>query len=269
VDEVKDTIFLKIKQGEIPRHLAVIMDGNGRWAASRGKPRVEGHKAGANSVDNLLHSCVKIGIPAVSLYAFSTENWKRPDAEISALFELLNFYLKRKVKTMIKNGISLRVSGDVSRLPERSRELLKSSIEKTASLNKLILNICINYGSRDELLMGIGKLIKKRIALGDIKKISSIPEWSEVEENLYTHGLPDIDLLIRTAGEKRLSNFMLLQSAYAELYFTDVLWPDFNETQLCNAIVEFQTRTRKFGGLAENKRYKTSLEQEKTNGKFT
>ncbi|MDH4261816.1 MAG: polyprenyl diphosphate synthase [Spirochaetia bacterium] len=246
-----DTILLKVKKGELPSHLAIIMDGNGRWAARRKLLRVEGHKAGATAVDKIIQASIQIGIPVLSLYAFSTENWKRPETEVNALFELLNFYLKRKAKSLIKNGISLRVSGDISKLPLKSRKLLNETITNTSSLNKLILNLCINYGSRDELLIAVEKLIKKRIVLGDIKKISSLPEWNEIEENLYTNGLPDIDLLIRTAGEKRLSNFMLLQSAYAELYFTDIEWPDFGESELLKALIEYQRRTRKFGGLVE------------------
>jgi len=252
VDTDKDTIFPLLKKGQVPRHLAVIMDGNGRWANRKGLHRIEGHKAGADSVDRIIRACVNLEIPVLSLYAFSTENWKRPDREISALFDLLNYYLKKKFKTLIKNEISLKISGDIARLPPRSRELLKNTIEKTANSKKLILNLCINYGSRDEILMAIEKLVKKRIAMGDIKKISSQPTWQEFEENLYTGDLPDIDLLIRTAGEKRLSNFMLLQSAYAELYFTDVLWPDFDEKELFHAIDEFQKRVRKFGGLTED-----------------
>lgn len=238
---------------DIPQHLAIIMDGNGRWATRQGQARVEGHKAGVLAVDKVLQSSLKIGIPVLSLYAFSTENWRRPQVEVMALFELLNFYLKRKVRTMVENGISLRISGDISRLPEKSAKLLTKTIEKTAQGDKLILNVCINYGSRDELQLAIEKLIKKRIVHGDIKKISSLPTWGEIEENLYTHGLPDIDLLIRTAGEKRLSNFMLLQSAYAELYFTDVLWPDFDENELLHAVEDFRKRIRKFGGLVEKK----------------
>lgn len=258
MNDNKDIIYPLISKGELPRHLAIIMDGNGRWAAQKGKPRVEGHKAGAVAVDHIIQSCIKIGIPVLSLYAFSTENWKRPETEIKALFDLLNFYLKKKINTMVKNGISLKISGDISRLPVNSRELIKSAIERTASLKKFTLNVCINYGSRDEVLAAIEKLIKKRIALGDIKRISTLPEWAELEENLYTHGLPDIDLLIRTAGEQRLSNFMLLQAAYAELYFTEVAWPDFNEKELLKAIMEFQNRIRKFGGLIESQGVNTA-----------
>ena len=260
MNDNNETIYPLIQQGDLPHHLAVIMDGNGRWAAKRHLPRVEGHKAGAGSVDNIIQSCIKLGIPVLSLYAFSTENWKRPETEIKALFELLNFYLKKKINSMVKNGISLRISGDISRLPVKSQDLLKNAIIKTEKLNKLILNICINYGSRDELILAMDKLIKKRIALGDIKKITAMPTWAELEENLYSHGLPDIDLLIRTAGEKRLSNFMLLQAAYAELYFTETHWPEFDETELFRAIMEFQKRERKFGGLVEKKIMENSNE---------
>lgn len=237
-------------------HVAIIMDGNGRWASSKGLSRSEGHKAGADAVDNTIQACIKVGIPVLSLYAFSTENWNRPEKEVKSLFDLLNIYIKRKLSVMIKNGISLKVSGDISRLPAKSRQLLMDAVEKTdtktgkaSQPSKLLLNICLNYGSRDEVLTAFEKIIKNRISQGNISKISQKPSWSEVEENLFTHGLPDVDLLIRTAGEKRLSNFMLLQAAYAELYFTDINWPDFKENELLKAVGEFQRRTRKFGGL--------------------
>jgi len=247
----KDTVYPLIKEGKLPRHIAIIMDGNGRWASERGLPRMEGHRAGANAVDKVVTCCRKTGIPTLSLFAFSTENWKRPDNEVKALFDLLNIYLKKKLNTMIKNEICLRISGDTSRIPEKSRKLIDSAIQKTSSFTGMTLNICINYGSRDELLCAIEKIIKNRISSGDIKKISSKPEWREIEENLYTSGLPDVDLLIRTAGEQRLSNFLLLQAAYAELYFTATGWPDFSDQDIYLAIMEFQKRIRKFGGLNE------------------
>lgn len=248
----KDSIIPLIQREQLPQHIAIIMDGNGRWAARKGLPRTEGHKAGADTVDKIIRSCIELGTPVLSLYAFSTENWKRPDTEVKALFELLNFFINKKINTMVKNGISLRVSGDISRLPSKSRKLVEDGIKKTQSLKKLILNICINYGSRDEIQTAVEKLIKKRLLSGDLTKLSTRPEWAEIAENLYTAGLPDIDLLIRTAGEQRLSNFMLVQAAYSELFFSDSEWPDFSSADLYKAILEFQKRTRKFGGLTEN-----------------
>lgn len=224
-----------------PRHIAVIMDGNGRWAESRGLKRTEGHRAGTETVERLLDHLIKIKVPFVSLYAFSTENWRRPRTEITAIFKLLDEFIVTRLPKMIRQGVRIVTSGDISRLPKRSRELLQDAVKKTARGKRLTANFCLNYGSRAEILRAAelalaasrnGKLTEKQLARG-----------------LWQPAIPDVDLLVRTAGELRLSNFMLWQAAYAELYFTDKNWPDFGEQDVDAAIAEFKRRKRKFGGL--------------------
>lgn len=228
-----------------PKHIAVIMDGNGRWATARGLKRSEGHRAGTETVDKLLEHLIKIKIPYVSLYAFSTENWRRPRAEIGALFSLLDEFIKTRLTKMIANGVRIVTSGDISRLPKKTRELLADAIKKTARNKKLTANFCLNYGARDEIHRAAVSFAEAERG----KKTIRIPTEKQFRKLLWQPDLPDVDLLVRTAGELRLSNFMLYQAAYAELVFTDKTWPDFSDADVDAAIAEFGRRKRKFGAL--------------------
>ena len=228
-----------------PRHIAVIMDGNGRWATARGLKRSEGHRAGTETVDRLLDHLIKIRIPFVSLYAFSTENWRRPRAEISALFTLLNEFIASRLAKMIANGVRIVTSGDISRLPKKSRDLLHDAMKQTARNRKLTANFCLNYGARDEIHRAAVRFAEKHSGSRSIK----VPTEKQFRRLLWQPDLPDVDLLVRTAGEQRLSNFMFYQAAYAELVFTDKTWPEFSDADVDAAIAEFGRRKRKFGGL--------------------
>ncbi len=224
-----------------PKHIAVIMDGNGRWAETRGLKRTEGHRAGTETVERLLDHLIRIKVPFVSLYAFSTENWRRPRTEITAIFKLLDEFIIAKLPKMIKQGVRIVTSGDISRLPKRSRDLLADAVKKTARGRRLTANFCLNYGARAEILRAAELALAK-------SKNGRLTE-KQLESQLWQPALPEVDLLVRTAGELRLSNFMLWQAAYAELYFTDKNWPDFSESDIDTAIAEFARRKRKFGGL--------------------
>lgn len=230
----------------IPEHIAVIMDGNGRWAKHRGKIRNEGHREGANSVEAMLEACGDIGVKYLTLYAFSSQNWSRPKSEIDGLMGLLTHFLKIKTQSLIDNGIRLRVIGDVERLPAKSRKQLNKTIEKTAAGEDLTLYVALSYGSREEIVHASQKLMEKA-ASGEMA-----PEELTVDnfgDYLYTHDCPDPDLLIRTSGEFRISNFLLWQISYSEIYITDDFWPDFRRPQLEQAIASYQKRHRRFGGL--------------------
>lgn len=251
---------LALEKKNIPKHVAVIMDGNGRWAQKRGLARGEGHRAGANAIDLLLDTALEYNIQVVSLYAFSTENWKRPRTEIRSLFQLLDFFLQDRLSRLVDKDIRLQISGDIARLPTGSRKLLENALLKTANGKTMTANFCLNYGSKQEILRAVELLLQNRqqkfldednlqIREESVKKIFAAPKEKEFAGCLYTAKLPEVDLLIRTAGEKRLSNFLLYQAAYAELVFTDTLWPDFNRREFINCIDEYQRRTRKFGGL--------------------
>lgn len=223
----------------VPRHVGFIMDGNGRWAKQRNKPRNFGHQKGAENVEKVVSACFSCGIEYVSLYAFSTENWGRPEKEVKKIMELLYKFLIKYTKTLIKNEIRFIVSGDKSKLTEKLVELINKTEDITKSYHKT-LNIAINYGGKQEIVNAVNKLIK-----------SGKNEVSEedVQNALYTSELPDIDLVVRTSGEQRLSNFFIWQCAYAEFYFTDVLWPDFDENCLNDAIEWYLKRNRRFGKL--------------------
>lgn len=224
----------------VPRHVGIIMDGNGRWAKLRGKPRSYGHKKGADIIDEVVSACFDNGIEAVSLYAFSTENWVRPKEEIETIFGLLGILLDKKFSRLIKQHVRLTISGDIAPLPEKLRVKCLNAIENTKDFTGRTLNVALNYGSRTEITRACNLALK-----------SGKNEISEedIAANLYTAGLPDIDLVIRTSGEMRLSNFFLWQCAYAEFYFTDVLWPDFHKEELEKAIEWFSHRKRRFGGV--------------------
>lgn len=231
---------------EIPRHIAIIMDGNGRWAGARNLPRREGHRAGAESVEAVLRACGDIGVGYLTLYAFSSENWKRPESEIDALMGLLAHFLKEKTPTLMRNNVRLKVIGHLERLPERNRRQLRESVALTAANDGLTLVVALSYGSREEIVDAARALMRKAQE-GELD-----PDRLDVEtfsRHLYTADIPDPDLLVRTSGECRVSNFLLWQISYAEIVISEVLWPDFRREHLEAAIGEYQRRHRRFGGL--------------------
>lgn len=238
----------KIRKGmqdmKIPNHVAIILDGNGRWAKSKGMPRTYGHTTGAKNVEKIAEAAGNMGIRYLTLYAFSTENWNRPPEEVKALMNLLDSYLKNCIQTAKKNNMAVRVLGDISRLDERMQEKIRKLEESSADYDGLHLQIAINYGSRDEIVRAIRKL-GRDVEAGKIAP-DQISEES-FSSYLDTAGLPDPDLLIRTSGEERLSNFLLWQLAYAEFYFTDVPWPDFHEEDLRRAVEAYNQRDRRYG----------------------
>ena len=229
----------------VPRHVAIIMDGNGRWAQKRGLPRVAGHKAGAETVRRTMQAAVDHGVEALTLYAFSSENWKRSSQEISDLTGLMRFYLERELATLDKEGVKLRLIGDYSAFGPDLVARLDRAVDHTAGNRRLTLVVALNYGSRAEIAAAARRLAAKSSA-GEIDP-QAIDE-NAVAAELQTHGLPELDLLIRTSGEVRLSNFLLWQAAYAELLFVDTLWPDFDEQAFADAVALFGARERRFGG---------------------
>ena len=238
----------QINTAHLPKHIAIIMDGNGRWAKKQGMQRVFGHKKGVNAVREVVEASTELGIQALTLYTFSTENWSRPKSEVSTLMSILVSSLRKELKLFQKNNICLRAIGDIHGLPEKAQDELIHTIEKTKNNTGLALNLALNYGAREELIRAV-KSISKRIVNNELR-IEEIDE-NTINNHLYTFNLPDVDLLIRTSGELRLSNFLLWQIAYAELYFTDVLWPDFRKDDFYRAIINFQMRERRFGKTSE------------------
>ncbi|MDN3674804.1 isoprenyl transferase [Flavobacterium branchiarum] len=232
----------------LPRHLAIIMDGNGRWAKQQGFLRAFGHENGTKSVKETIESCAKIGIEYLTLYAFSTENWNRPKLEIETLMKILINSLKKELGTLQKNNIKLNAIGNLEKLPKSAQKELLDVIEKTKNNTRLTLTLALSYGSREELINAV-RIISNKVK-NNIISIDTIDD-SIINEHLYTQNLPDVDLLIRTSGEHRISNFLLWQIAYAELYFTNVLWPDFKEKDLYEAIISYQKRERRFGKTSE------------------
>jgi len=233
-------------KNNIPQHIAIIMDGNGRWAKKRNLPRVAGHKAGVETLRDVIERGGDLGVKHMTFYAFSTENWKRPEDEVMGLMNLLVAYLKSETKKLHDNNIKINVIGDVSRLPKLAQKELKKSMDLTANNSSMTVHIALNYGSRDEIVRAV-----KRIST-DVKEgrldVDGIDE-ALVSSNLYTAGTPDPDLMIRTSGEVRLSNFLLWQFAYTEFVFTDMYWPDFDGDALEKAIEEYQNRHRRFGKI--------------------
>ena len=237
-----------IHKDALPNHIAIIMDGNGRWAKKLGKIRVFGHENGAKAVSKVVEASTELGIKNLTLYAFSTENWNRPKLEVQTLMKLLIKSLRKEIKTLKDNDIRLNAIGNLDSLPSNVLRELTDVIDKTKNNNRLTLTLALSYGSRDELLSCV-----KEISIKVKNNIISpeIIDESIINEHLYTHNLPDVDLLIRTSGEQRISNFLLWQIAYAELYFTDVLWPDFDKEEFYKAIVNYQKRERRFGKTSE------------------
>jgi len=232
--------------GAVPRHVAIIMDGNGRWAKRRLLPRFAGHKAGVDAVRRIARAARAQGIEALTLYAFSSENWRRPETEISDLMGLLRIFLRKDLAELVSDNVRLRVIGDYRRFPADLVAMIDDAIARTAANSGPILAIALNYGAQAELVEATRRLALK-VAAGEIVADAITPE--AIEGELQTNGLPPLDLVIRTSGEQRLSNFLLWQAAYAELLFVDTLWPDFDETALADAVAEFGRRHRRFGGL--------------------
>ncbi|MCP3892751.1 MAG: isoprenyl transferase [Desulfobulbaceae bacterium] len=233
---------------KLPQHVAIIMDGNGRWAQRRNKPRLFGHKAGAESVRETVEVCREIGVKYLTLYAFSSENWRRPEQEVSGLMSILKRYLEVELPRMLKNDIRLMSIGDRNRLPDSVRSVLEKTISKTASNSKLTLNLALSYGGRDEILRAV-KDISSRCSAGEIEPGDISEEL--FSESLDTSGIPDPDILIRTGGEARLSNFLLWQLSYAEIFFTETMWPDFRRDVFIQALSDYQNRERRFGRTGE------------------
>jgi undecaprenyl diphosphate synthase len=242
------TEIADIQKHKLPKHVAIIMDGNGRWAKNQGKPRVFGHRNGVNSVQLVVEAAAEIGIKVLTLYTFSTENWNRPKSEIDILMSILVKSLRKELKTLTKNNIKLQTVGKIDILPQKVVKELNEVIDKTKNNTRLTLNLALNYGAREEIVNAI-KIISKKV----VNKTFSVEEINEniINNHLYTVTLPDVDFLIRTSGEKRISNFLLWQIAYAELYFTDVLWPDFKKEHFFQAIKEYQKRERRFGKTSD------------------
>lgn len=241
-------ILESIQSKPLPKHVAIIMDGNGRWAKQRGKLRTFGHENGAKSVKEVVEVSAEMGIENLTLYAFSTENWKRPKLEVQTLMRLLISSIRKEMASLHKNNIKLTAIGALNTLPSNVYKELTEVIEKTKNNNRMTLTIALSYGSREELLNTIKEIsIKVKNNIISPEKIDE----SIINEHLYTQNLPDVDLLIRTSGEQRISNFLLWQIAYAELYFTDILWPDFKKQDLYDAIIEYQKRERRFGKTSE------------------
>ncbi|PIE33460.1 isoprenyl transferase [candidate division KSB3 bacterium] len=240
-------VLEQIDREKLPRHVAVIMDGNGRWAKKQGKPRVDGHRAGVHSVRAIAEAAAELGIEALTLYAFSSENWQRPAMEIKALMKLLVEYLKREVQELNANNIRLHTIGRTNELPNDVQKHLAAATRSTRDNTGLVLNLALNYGGRHEILDAVTKIVYA-IEQQELSRASLTPDV--FSSYLDTADLPELDLMIRTSGEMRLSNFLLWQVAYAELYVTPVLWPDFRKPHFYQALLDFQHRSRRFGKIA-------------------
>jgi len=242
----EEAILKSVDFARLPRHVAIIMDGNGRWAKLRRKRRVEGHRAGIAAVRDVVETSARLGLEVLTLYAFSIENWKRPKAEVATLMGLLKRYLRMELETLLENDIRFQVIGRMDELPADVKEELQRGIERTRGQRGLLFNIALNYGGRAEITDAVQRLLQDVLQNG--RDPSRVDE-AMLSSYLYTAGQPDPDLLIRTSGELRVSNFLLWQIAYAEIWVTDVLWPDFRRRHLLQAIVDFQKRERRYGGI--------------------
>ncbi len=231
-----------IDPAALPKHIAIIMDGNGRWARKKSLPRIEGHRKGADVVEPVVDAALAMGVKALSLYAFSTENWIRPDDEVSGLWTLLDIYFQMKLEKIAARGIRIKHSGSLDKIPADTRLNILNAMDRTSKNSRLVLNFCLNYGGRQEIVNAVNRWL-------DFREGASPVQEADIGKNLYTSDLPDVDLMIRTSGEYRLSNFLLWQLAYAELVFLDTLWPDFRPHHLYKAIWMFQNRERRYGGI--------------------
>ena len=241
-----DDLFMKIDKQKVPEHVAIIMDGNGRWATKKGLPRTYGHKKGVSVLKEILKTSKKLGCKILTVYAFSTENWTRPTKEVDFLINLFSEVLKNEIEEIHQESTKIKFIGDLTPFPENLKKIISDSESLTKNNNKFLLNVCVNYGGRQEIVK-VAKELAIKTSSGEIKP-------SEVNEELFnsellTRGIKDPELLIRTSGEKRISNFLLWQLAYSEIYISDVLWPDFNEFEFLKAIIDYQSRNRRFGGI--------------------
>ena len=241
----EEAIARRLDFDRLPKHVAIIMDGNGRWAAERHLPRVEGHRAGIDAVRDTVETSARLGLPVLTLYAFSVENWKRPVTEVSALMGLLRHYLRAELNNLLKNGIQFRVIGQLDRLSREVREELGEAVDRTASNTGMVFNIALSYGGRAEIVDAARQAIAQGIAPEDLDE-------ETFASLLYTAGQPDPDLLIRTSGEMRVSNFLLWQIAYAEIWVTDTFWPDFRARHLLEAVADYQRRDRRYGAVTSD-----------------
>ena len=237
-----------IDASRVPAHVAIIMDGNGRWAGKRRLPRVAGHRAGIGPVRLTVETCARLGVRVLTLYAFSVENWKRPRHEVETLWRLLRYYLRQELPDLQKNDIRLQAIGRLDALPEQVRRELESAIDATAANRRMLVNLAINYGGRAEIVDAVNSILDMARLEGSLDSLKI--DEDQIATSLYTASSPDPDLLIRTSGEMRISNFLLWQIAYAELYVTDTLWPDFTRADLLQAVLEYQKRDRRYGGLS-------------------
>lgn len=234
---------------KMPEHIAIIMDGNGRWATKRGMPRVAGHNAGMKSVEEIVRACSDEGVKYLTVYAFSTENWKRPAEEVSGIFNIMVLYIRKKIKELNANNVKIRALGEWQLIPESAAKSMQYAMDETRDNTGLVFNVCVNYGSRREIASAVSSMIRDYQSGG-----KELPPVEEIDENLigsylFTADMPDPDLIIRTGGEKRISNFLLWQCAYSEFIFSDILWPDFGREELLECVREFNLRHRRFGGL--------------------
>ncbi len=241
------SLLEKLDLARLPRHVAVIMDGNGRWAQKRHLPRIAGHRAGTQSARTTIETCARLKIEALTLYAFSVENWRRPKTEIDFLMALLREYLRKEMPLIQKNNIRMRFLGRMDELPAGVQNDVRDAMDKTAGNKGMVLCVALNYGGRAEIVDAMNGILSERNGHGTWNKITE----EQLSRHLYTEGLPDPDLLIRTSGEMRVSNFLLWQIAYAEIFVTETLWPDFNRARLLEALLEFQKRERRYGGIRE------------------
>jgi undecaprenyl diphosphate synthase len=253
-----------IDPARLPEHIAIIMDGNGRWACRRRLPRVAGHQAGVTPVRTTVETCARMGIKVLTLYAFSVENWKRPRAEVETLWRLLRYYLRQELPDLQKNGVRLQAIGRLEALPEPVRRELRFVVEATAENRGLLVNLAINYGGRAEIVDAVNSVLEMARLNGSIGSLKLDEE--AISANLYTTSCPDPDLLIRTSGEMRISNFLLWQIAYAELYITATLWPDFGRRDLLRAVLEYQKRERRYGGLSASRPAETAAPESVVSG---
>jgi undecaprenyl diphosphate synthase len=241
------SLLEKLDLTQLPRHVAVIMDGNGRWAQKRHLPRIAGHRSGTQSARTTIETCARLKIEALTLYAFSVENWRRPKTEIDFLMALLREYLRKEMPLIQKNNIRMRFLGRMDELPAGVQNDVRDAMEKTAENKGMVLCVALNYGGRAEIVDAVNTILSEGNGHGIPRKVTE----EQLSRHLYTEGLPDPDLLIRTSGEMRVSNFLLWQIAYAEIFVTETLWPDFNRARLLEALLEFQKRERRYGGIRE------------------
>lgn len=245
-EEVKNMSTDKLDLNKLPQHIGIIMDGNGRWATGKGLIRTSGHKAGADTVKSILRTCIKLNIPVLTVYAFSTENWKRPKTEVQFLMNLFSSFLAKQIDELRKDNVRIKFIGRIDELPGNLAKEFHRAEDITKNNTGVKFNVAINYGGRDEIITAVKKITKK-VSEGSLS-IEQIDD-KVFDDNLYTEGLPPVDLMIRTSGDMRLSNFLLWQSAYAEFWFTKTNWPDFTPEEFIEALIDFQHRDRRFGGL--------------------